>query len=259
VISRLKNSFWKCFTIVDAKLKFPNLKKGGVGIQLGFDMTFPLTSDLFTMHKRVVPNGFIIGIDPDPFNHQIAQKVIIESNLNIKLIQKGTFSKKATTKFLIGEKSSWNQLKDVPKDSTVPITEKEIDVEIDQLDTIISDMNIDIQKIVHINLTINGAEYDTLLGMDKILKEIQNLSLTVIAGRYDESGTINGEQDYEMILPLLHSYGFTTKFKRIHHLFWWGFVVKLFLNRKWIYNQPNFGIIMASKGTHQLKWYQSFS
>ena len=120
-------------------------------------------------------------------------------------------------------------------------------------------MNIDFQKISHINLTINGAEYETLLGMNNILSEIKNLSLTIIAGRYDESGAINGKQDFEMILPLLHSYGFSTKFKRIHQLFWWGFVVKLFLNRKWIYNQRNFGVIMACKGNHQLKWYQSFS
>lgn len=259
MIRDLKNSCWKCITSMDTKLKFPNLKKGEIGVQLGFDMAYPLTSDLFSMYKKVKPNGLVIGIDPDPFNHQIAQQIIDKNNFNINLIQKGTYSKKDVTWLLIGEKSSWNQLKNIAKDSTVAFTEKEIDVNIDQLDAIIGDLNIDFQKISHINLTINGAEYETLLGMNKILSEIKNLSLTIIAGRYDESGTINGKQDFEMILPLLHSYGFTTKFKRIHQLFWWGFVVKLFLNRKWIYSQRNFGIIMACKGKHQLKWYQSFS
>ena len=105
----IKNIIWKCFTSIDAKLKFPNLKKGEIGIQLGFDMAYPLTSDLFSMYKRVKPNGLVIGIDPDPFNHQIAQQIINENNYNIQLIQKGTYSKKGVTRLLIGKKSSWNQ------------------------------------------------------------------------------------------------------------------------------------------------------
>lgn len=258
MISSLKKIFWRIFTNIDGRLKFPILKNKEIGIQLGFDMTSPITSDLFTMYKRV-SNGKTYGIDPDPFNHQIASKLIQEHNLNIQLIQKGTYSKKDNVKFLIGEKSSWNQLKDVPKDSTVPFTDEEITVEINTLDNIIKEQNIPINNIGHINITINGAEYDTLLGMEKILKESKNLSLTVIAGRYDESGTINGKRDYELILPLLSSYGFTAKFKRINELFWWGFIVKLLINRNWIYNQPNFGIIMAGKGNKKPKWYQSFS
>ncbi|MCO6500098.1 MAG: FkbM family methyltransferase [Vicingus serpentipes] len=255
----MKKLFWNLFTSLDAQLKFPNLKKGEVGIQLGFDMSYPITSDLFTMHKRVAPTGKIIGIDPDPNNHLIAQKIIKENNYSIQLIQKGTFHKKDHVTLLIGEKSSWNQLNVIPKDSTVDFTEKEIEVEVDQLDYIIQEIGVDIQKIAHINLTINGAEYHTLLGMEKILSEAQNITLTVIAGRHDESGTIDGKKDYELILPLLHSYGFTTKFKRINELFWWGFIVKTLVNRKWIYSQPNFGVIMAAKGNKKIKWYQSFS
>ena len=257
-MSSLKKIFWIIFTNIDGKLKFPSLNNNEIGIQLGFDMTSPITSDLFTMSKRV-PNGKIIGIDPDPFNHQIANPLIKKQNLNINLIQKGTYSKKGSVQFLIGEKSSWNQLKDVPKDSTVTFTDKELTVEINTLDSIITEQNISINDIGHINMTINGAEYNSLIGMKKILSESKNLSLTVIAGRYDESGTIEGKSDYELILPLLHSYGFTTKFKRINELFWWGFVVKRLINRKRITQQENFGIVMAGKGTKKPKWYQSFS
>ena len=259
MVSSLKKIFWTTFSNIDGQLKFPNLKKNEIGIQLGFDMTSPITSDLFTMHNKVRPNGRVIGIDPDTFNHQIAAKIIKEHNLNIQLIQKGTYSRKDSVQFLIGEKSSWNQLEIIPKDSTVEFTEKKITVEVNTLDCILKEHNIDIQKIGHINLTINGAEYDTLLGMNKILRECDNLSLTIIAGRHDESGTINGKKDYELILPLLKSYGFQTKFKRMNELFWWGFIVRLMVNRKWIYNQPNFGIILAGKGSKKLKWYQSFS
>jgi FkbM family methyltransferase len=259
LIKSLKNIFWKIFTSIDARLKFPNLNPGEIGIQLGFDMTAPVTSDLFLMQNRVTSKGKVIGVDPDPFNHEIAKKIIAQNNLPIHLIQKGTYSKKDTTSFLIGEMSSWNQLKEVPKDSTVSFTEKEISVDVDQLDAIVKENGININSISHINMTINGAEYATLLGMNEILSATKNLSLTITAGRYDESGTINGKPDYELIIPLLKSYGFEVKFKRIHQLFWWGFVTKLIVSRKWIYSQPNYGIIMANKGNKAIKWYQSFS
>ncbi len=258
-MANLKSFFWKSFTNIDGGLKFPHLTDGEIGIQLGFDMTSSVTSDLFTMYNRVHPRGKVIGIDPDPHNHQIAEKIIQEKKYNIQLIQKGTYSKEDSVQFLIGEKSSWNQLEIVPKDSTVSFTDDQITVEINTLDRILKEENIDIQQIGHINLTINGAEYDTLLGMGNLLKNVKNLSLTITAGRHDESGTINGKKDMELILPLLQNYGFITKFKRINELFWWGFIVKLLINRKWIYNQPNYGIIMATKGNRKPKWYQSFS
>lgn len=259
MIKTLKKIVWKCFAAMDAKLKFPYLKKGDLGIQLGFDMVSPLTSDLFSMHKRTGKEGLVIGIDPDPTNHLLATKIIHEQQLSIQLIQKGTFSKKGSMNFLLGEKSSWNQLGEIPKDSTVNFSGKEISVEIDQLDDILENTGINLQQVKHINITNNGAEYDTLLGMEKILQQIEHLSLTIIAGRHDESGIINGKKDFELILPFLHERGFTTKFKRINQLFWWGFITKLFFNRKWVYSQSNFGVIMACKGNHRLKWYQSFS
>ena len=259
MISSLKKIFWKCFTTIDGALKFPNLKKGETGIQLGFDMSSAITSDLFTMHQRVNNSGQVLGIDPDPFNHKEAQKIINEKQYNIQLIQKGTYSKKESCEFLMGKKSSWNQLELVPKDSTVDFNENKISVEINTLDAILEENNIDIQNIGHINITINGAEYATLLGMDCILNNCKNLSLTIIAGRHDESGTINGKKDYDLILSLLHSYGFTTNFKRINDLFWWGFIVKRIINRKRISPKENFGVIMAGKGSKKPSWYQSFS
>ncbi len=259
MLNQLKKYIWNIYTSIDSKLKFPNLKEGGIGIQLGFDMVNPITSDLFEMHKRITQKGKIIGIDPDPKNHLIASSIVEKRDYNIQLIQKGTFSKYGAMEFLLGEKSSWNQLNVVPIDSTVSFSGEKIEVEINTLDSIIQDLEIDIQKIQHINLTINGAEYDTLLGAKNLLKEAKNLSLTIVAGRYDESGTIYGQKDYELIIPLLHQFGFKTKFKRINQLFWWGFFTKLIMNRNWIYNKPNYGVIMASKGAHKIKWYQSFS
>lgn len=259
MLDSIKKYIWKQFTSIDARLKFPNLKPGKIGIQLGFDMAYPITSDLFTMYRRVDPCGKVIGIDPDPNNHSIACEIIRHQNLNIELIQKGTYSEKGKSTFLLGDMSSWNQLGIVPKDTTVSFRNESIEVDIDTLENIVNGLTIDKQQIAHINMTINGAEYATLLGASSLLLEINDLSLTVIAGRYDESGTIEGKSDYEVIIPFLKTLGFRVKFKRMHQLFWWGFITRLIMNRRWIYGKKNFGVIMASKGKHRIKWYQSFS
>ncbi|HAF30461.1 MAG TPA: hypothetical protein DCG75_15570 [Bacteroidales bacterium] len=255
----IKHIIWKTFVQIDSVLKFPNLQKGEIGIQLGFDMIAPLTSDLFTMYKRVKPTGYVLGIDPDPRNIDLAKEIIKKKKHNIKLIQKAIFSDKGECELLVGESASWNQLNIIPIDTTVSFTGNKISVQMDRLDNIINELNIEILKIGHINLTINGAEYEALMGMHTVLSEAKNMNLTIVSGRFDESGTINGRPDFEIIVEHLQKYGFKTKFKRMHQLVWWGFFVKTLLNRKWIYGKDNYGVIMAAKGSKKLKWYQSFS
>ena len=259
MIKQLKLIFFKNFSKIDAILKFPNLKQGEIAIQVGFDMTSAVTSDLFELYQRVTPKGTVIGIDPDPRNHVIANEIIIKNKLNITTIQKGTFSEKGQTNLLLGKISSWNQLDNIPIDTSADYEEKEIIVDIDTIDNIVKDLNLDIEKISHINLTCNGAEYNTLLGAKNLLENAKNISLTIIAGRYDESGTLGGKPDYELILKFLEDLKFNTKFKRMHQFFWWGFIVRTLINRDWIYNKNNYGLIMAYKGRKKTKWYQSFS
>lgn len=259
MLKELKLIFFKNFSKIDAILKFPNLKQGEIAIQVGFDMTSAVTSDLFELYQRVAPKGIVIGIDPDPRNHVIANEIITKNKLNITTIQKGTFSEKGQTNLLLGKISSWNQLDNIPIDTSADYEEKEIIVDIDTIDNIVKDLNLDIEKISHINLTCNGAEYYTLLGAKNLLENAKNISLTIIAGRYDESGTLEGKPDYELILKFLKELKFNTKFKRMHQFFWWGFIVRTLINRDWIYNKNNYGLIMAYKGTKKTKWYQSFS
>jgi FkbM family methyltransferase len=255
----MKKIFWKLFNAIDRRLKFPSLQKGEIGIQLGFDMSAPVTSDLFLMADCVGKTGKVIGIDPDPNNVAVAQAIINTKNLPIQLIHKAVYSEKGTMQLLLGDKASWNQLQIIPLDTGVDFSGKSIAVEMDTLDNILADNNIAPSAIGHINITINGAEYFALKGMEKLLSSAKNLSLTVIAGRYDDSGTINGNPDFKVIKQFLQTLGFTVKFRRIHKLLWWGFIVNTLIKRKWIYGKQNYGVIMAAKGDKKTPWYQSFS
>ena len=257
---KLKQIFFHLFSLIDQRLKFPALRKGEVGIQVGFDMSSPITSDLFEMSGRVGEMGLVYGIDPDESNHQLAEKIISARKYeNIRLITLATYSEKTRAKLLFGRKSSWSQLGNIPIDETADLSGEEREVQLDTLDNIIMQNHIDIDRIGHVNLTNNGAEYQTLLGFRNGLEQAEDLSLSIVAGRYDASGTIEGLPDYEMIISYLHALGFKTKFRRIHQLFWWGFCVKLLINRTYIYNKKNYGIIFASKGRKRIPFYQSFS
>lgn len=259
-MKKLKLIFFQLFSYIDQLIKFPQLKKGQIGIQIGFDMNSAITSDLFEMSRKVGRKGLVLGIDPDEWNHEMAKAIIAKKNYgNIQLIQCGTFSEITKATFLFGKKSSWNQLGNIPIDETVDFSGREIEIQLDTLDNIINENNIDIDNVGHVNITNNGAEYYTLLGFEKNLRSATNLSLTIVAGRYDSSGKINGQADYIVIIEYLKSLGYKTKFKRIHQLLWWGFFVKLLINRKWIYNKNNYGVIFASKGKNRIPFYQSFS
>lgn len=259
-MNKLKHFFFHSFSVFDQYLKFPELKKGEIGIQVGFDMLSFVTSDLFEMARKAGKKGLVLGIDPDKWNHKIAKEIIKKKKYhNIRLIEAGTYSEKTKANFLFGSKPSWNQIDIIPIDETVGFSGKEKEVQLDTLDNILKKYHIDIKKIGHVNITNNGAEYYTLLGFEEGLQNAENMALTVIAGRYDSSGTVKGKPDYEMIINYLNTLGYTTKFYRIHQLFWWGFCVKLLINRRWIYNKKNYGVIFASKGKKRIPFYQSFS
>lgn len=254
----MKKLFWKLFNAIDGRLKFPALQPGEIGIQLGFDMSAPVTSDLFLMTDRVGKNGLVIGIDPDPRNVAAAHLIVARQQYPIQLLHNAVFNTSGSMQLLLGEKASWNQLKNVPLDDTVSYNVDEVTVEMDTLDNLLKLHQIDTSRIGHVNITINGAEYFALQGMQELLQK-NDLAITVVAGRYDDSGFINGEPDYKVIKRLLKQYGFTVKFRRIHKLFWWGFIVNTLMKRRWIYGKKNYGVIMAAKGKKSIPWYQSFS
>lgn len=255
----IKSQVWQLVNYFDRKLKFPYLNEGGIGIQIGFDMQYPITSDLFSMAKAVGPTGKILGIEPDPEVIEKAQKIIRKRNYPISIIPKATFHRQESSELSIGRNKSWSQLSNLPTEHSSDFLEQTIPIQSDTLDNIIDANDMDIHSVRHINITNNGAEYHTLLGMQKMLGEAKNISITATAGRYDPTGVIAGKQDHFRIRELLEEYNFTTRFYRIHQLFWWGFVHKLLLNRKWVYGNKNYGVVMAFKGNQKIPLYQSFS
>jgi len=254
------NIFIQLFNRLDAKVKFPNLKRGEVGIQVGFDMSSRnLTTDALKMHYRVSKKGKVIAVDPDPRNHALVKKVIERKALNnFTLIQKGTYSQSKTSTLYMSQRQSHNRVKSILADAPEK-TINSVDVELETLDNMVKGLNVDYAKIRHINITNNGAEYHTLLGMETIFDKCENLNLTITSGRPGKLGEINGEKDYRVIMDFLQERGFACKFIRMNTSFWWGVVVHLIIKREWIFNKQRFGCILAARGNRKLRFFQSFS
>jgi FkbM family methyltransferase len=255
------NFLVKIHNFIDERLKFPNLKKGEVGIQIGFDLSSPnLTSDVWLMCNRVGKQGKVIGIDPDPANHEKIREIMNKYDAPVELALKATYSKTGKTKMVMAKRASWNKLDVIESEHSPNFTQELIDVNLDTVDNIIRDLNVNINSISHVNITNNGAEYDTLVGMKEILSKAKNISLTVIAGREGKMGVIDGKRDVDIISDFLKRYGFKFKYVKISQLFWWGFVHNLLLKRRCVYGKRNhYGVIMAHKGSKKTRVYQSFS
>lgn len=256
----MKKILLQLFINIDSKLKFPNLRKGETGIQVGFDLSSKsLTTDVLKMNRRTGNEGLVIAVDPDPFNHEKLRSVVEKKGLNVQLVQKGTYSEKTTDKLELGFNSSHNKISSVELETTHVHSGEKIEVELDTLDNIVRELGLDYSKIRHISITNNGAEYDTLLGMEEIFEKCPNLNLTIASGRQGKNGELLGKRDFEVIMPYLREKGFKCRLLRINKSFWWGFVNFLLIKRKWKFSRKQFGVIMASRGSRGIKWYQSFS
>jgi FkbM family methyltransferase len=255
----MKESFFSNLVIkIEAKLKFPNLKPGEIGIQVGFDLSSRnLTSDVFKMNRNATNYGQVIAIDPDPYNHEILARLVTEKGLNIHLIQLATYSEKTNTKLVLGTRAAYNKIEPIQSDKILTDKDKLIEIEMDTLDSIIEKLNIDYSKIRHICITNNGAEYATMKGMDEIFEKCKNLNLTIATGRPGKMGLIEDKKDYEVISEFLSNKGFETKLVRLNKSFWRGFVLGLIVKRKWVFGKKRYGFMMAARGDRKLKFYQS--
>lgn len=251
-----KRALIKIWRSVDGAVKFPHIQSGSVGLQIGFDLSSSnLTTDILTMSQRAGNKGKILGIDPDPTNHDSLNNILRNGKYPISLLQKGTYDRQGHSKLQLTEVASFNVVEGIKVDRPVSNT---IEIELDTVDNIIQAEGISPSDISHINITNNGCEYATLKGMRRLLSTAEELCITVIAGRSGPIGTIDDQPDQKIITELLESYGFKTRFYRMSHLLWWGVVHQLLIKRNWVFGKQPYGVVMAFKGTRP-KWYQSYS
>ena len=216
------------------------LGSGDIGIQIGANRK---GSDLFRIARAIGKNGLVIGIEADEKALEELKEVVDENDFGCKFIfiNKATFSKKGQAKFLLGREMSWSRLDCIDgSDSWMKpksITDETKVVEMDTIDNILAEIGTEPKSVSYVNLTINGAEYETLKGMTNLLEKSQHLSITVIAGRQNEGygegdiGYIDGKPDYVVISDFLSSYGFKVRFKRFGtNLF--GYVIGTKGNKK---------------------------
>lgn len=212
------------------------LKPGDTAVQAGVAMRtkkdsvawYDNSSYLWAIAKRVGPNGRVIVIEPDPINLEKLKSVVADSPFSCEFtfVQKALFRRKDKGNFLIAHRTSWNRIDNVHdskdwKYSDDNFSGRKIDVELDTLDNILNELDLTAAQISYVCLTINGAEYDALLGMEQILSSSENLSLAVIAGRDlgsvstdNNIGFIEDQPDHVAISKLLNNYGFNSHLRR---------------------------------------------
>ena len=255
------NSLVKYYNRFETSLKYPYLNEGSIGIQVGFDLSSKnLTSDLFNMSDRVGKTGLVVGIDPDAANHERAKQVIEANGItNIVLVKMGTYKEKTTLEFHLANRSSNNYLTVYEPEDRHYKTGNILKVEVDTFDSIVAPLNIDVERVRHINVTNNGAEYHTLVGMRDFLSKTKDISVSLTCGRVGIMGLIDGKPDQDLILDEFKKQGFNAKFYRIKDLFWWGFYKKLLIKQKWLYGgKPHFGVVLAHKGNQPLRLHHSY-
>ncbi|HHZ65626.1 MAG TPA: hypothetical protein EYN38_11430 [Flavobacteriales bacterium] len=245
---------------IDRKVKFPFVKKGDTVIQVGFEMSSPnLTTDLFLMQKAVGNTGLTIGVDPDPLNIADAAAIAEKHKLNVKLIQSATFSKYGKGEMIMGHRAGGNILDCVPTDADMIQTDRRVEVEFDTLDSLMAKASVDVVKISFVNITNNGAEYDTLIGMRNILKEAENLEISMIAGRPGKMGLIDGRSDVEVKTEFLNTQGYKTKFYRFNQLLWCSINHMYILREFWKNDKTMEGVLFAVKKDKNFSPIQSYS
>lgn len=124
-----------------------------------------LDGEILELFLKFMPNGQHSGVEPLPEKFELL-KVKFKDNPNVQLHNFAAGSKNEESTFnLVVSNPSYSGLKkrDYPREEEV----KEIKVQVRKLDDILTQkVNIDLIKI-----DVEGAEYDVLLGANRILSE----------------------------------------------------------------------------------------
>lgn len=131
-------------------------------------------SQALIMSTIVGASGHVLVIEPDPQNVSALRRYIKKNKIsNMTVIQKAAWSEKRMMKFTVyGDRSSSNVITDIryrDYDQTFIDTDNvrntgEIEICADTIDNIVRELGYHPDFV---NMTINGAEYEALLGLEK--------------------------------------------------------------------------------------------
>ena len=190
------------------------IRSGDTVVQAGVDMGWKHDkfgeTNAVVMSKRVGKNGKVIAIEPDVNNVNKLKEFLANNGIsNVIVVERALWKKKMPLRFYLGKRANDNQLVDIPNTESIPknVWRDSLIVEADTLDNILEYLGISF--VSHVCLTINGAEYEALKGMDRTLGN-NGLRSLLIAGGHDFRPTIGNKNYSEKIAEMLKSFGFKT-------------------------------------------------
>jgi len=182
------------------------LREGETAIQVGAtpEPENGEGGEVLTMAHIVGKNGRVIAIEPDVKNLEGLRKNLEEKSLkNVTLVPKGAWSEKGKLRFLLSPDSLDHRIEMpevlVDNDLRPENYQSSTEIEVDTVDNILKSLGID--RVDYMKITVNGAEFEVLKGMEETLK--QDLRLWVKGFAIKDGQPIN-----RAIVPLLESKGF---------------------------------------------------
>mgnify|MGYP003376728509 CR=1 FL=1 len=141
--------------------------------------------------KMIGDKGKIIAIEPDEENYNLLQKNI-EANgfTNVILVKKGVWDKKDTLTFHIGIRPGEHSIimhDDIKNQSHI----KEVKIDVDTLDNILTEINI--KSVNFVKIDIEGAEIQAIKGMESVFTQT-GVNWVVEAGHL-----VNGEMTFNEV------------------------------------------------------------
>lgn len=187
-------------------------------------------SQLWMIAKHMGPKGVVVAVEPNPDIAEKIKDVISVSNFKCSFIVVNkalASSNEESVKFQLGSNLGQARLHDIRNSETWWNQETRgnnmIEVPTTTLDEIFREHKLDPTKVAFINLTINGAEYDALLGMKNVLQKAKDICVSTVAGRENEGykgkealdiGYIEGRPDYEVMTEYMEQFGYKSNLVR---------------------------------------------
>jgi len=130
--------------------------------------------------SAVGPGGKVIVVEANPENIARLRKSVDASN--VYFVNSAVWNEKGRMEFItaVGEEQGYNRL-DNREMQEFPYhmddKPEKVEVETNMLDTIINELKV--EKVHHVNLTINGAELQALDGIDELLGKNSRLRIYI--------------------------------------------------------------------------------